>query len=330
MKKGIIKDVSDRDLSKPGRKHVIIERDTDHSAFSPLVDQDNLFYLHSRITREFCASESEDGYPGLPITEVEDENGCGTGEYKVEDDAFMFPVAAYIHGGIALSLGSGDHFPDKQFDVTKKAAWMWTNKKQFVRLCGEDSWMKVYDKEKDAWRPATKEEFTARLWNEAKAQLAEWQLWNDGYVFGYRTEISYVPYMRLYDDGHTEEEVDWKDGDESCWGFITDKADDIDFPRGEGWEVFDDTGLFVGDEYGIPEFVVTQVNPDGDRFYLADYSKEKGEKVASHAIWVKTKKDAKIFPSWWLVQSAAQDVIDKDRYSAYENCVEIDKIKDPE
>ena len=324
MKKGVIRDVAERDITKVGAKHVIIERDSD-PCVNPITDNDNLFYLHSNITREFCANESEKGYPGLPLVEIEDEDGYGTGEYKPEEDAFIFQVAAYIHGDIALSLGSGSHFPDQQWDVTRKAAWMWTNKKRFCELCGERNWMHVLDNGK--WRPAKdRDEFEGYLRGQAEELLDEWQKWHDGGVYGYRTEKSFVPYKRLYPDGHTEDEVDWADGADSCWGFIVDKPGDIDFPRGDGWEVFDASGDFVGDEYEIPEFVVTQVSPDGIRYFLAQYTKDKDG--MRDVAWSILPGDALTFSSWGKVQGVAQDVIDKDKYDAYRNCVERDRLKD--
>ena len=328
MKKGTIRDVSERDLTKVGAKHVIIEQDKDPGV-NPITDNENLFYLHSNITREFCANESQKDYPGLPIVEIEDEDGHGTGEYKPEEDAFLFPVAAYIHSGIALSLGSGSHFPDQQWDVTRKAAWMWTNKKRFCQLCGEQNWMHVYDEKLKAWRPAKdRDEFEAYLRKAAEVLLDEWQKWNDGEVYGYRTETSCVPYKRLYPNSHTEDEVDWDDGD-SCWDFIVDKADDIDFPRGDGWEVFDASGDFVGDEYDIPEFVVTCLRAkDGKRVYLHRYAKTTGIDHAMTQEWCENLDGALTFSSWGQVQSVAQDVIHKDNYDAYRNCVEKDKLKE--
>lgn len=328
MKKGIIRSVSERDLTKIGAKHVIIERDTDPRDINPITDDEGcLFYLHSNITREFCASESQEGYPGLPIVEILDEDGCGTGEYKPEEDAFMFPVAAYIHGRTVLALGSGSHFPDQQWDVTRDAAWLWTNKKRFCELCGERNWMHVYDDKTRTWRPAKdRNEFVEYLREGAKSVLKEWQKWSDGDVYGYVTETSYVPYKRLYPDGHTEDAVAWKDGDDSCWGYIVDKPDDIDFPRGDGWEVFDASGDFVGHEYGIPEFVVTQTTPDGIRYYLAQYTK--GKAGAYDVAWTAQLDSALTFTSWYQVQSVAQDVIAKDKYDAYKNCVEKDELKE--
>lgn len=329
MKKAIIRDVSERDLTEVGAKHVIIERDED-PALNPITDLGNLFYLHSNTTRGFCANESGEDYPGLPVTEILDEDGFGTGEYKPEKDAFIFPVAAYIHSGIVLSLGNGSHFPDQQWDVSRKAAWMWTDKKRFCELCGEQNWMHVYDKKAGEWRPAKdRDEFVEYLRGEARSLLDEWQKWNDGNVYGYRTETSSVPYKRLYPDGHTEDEVAWDDGEDSCWGFITDKANDIDFPRGNGWEVFDATGQFVGDVYGIPEFVVTCLRAsDGKRVYLHRFAKTAGVDHAMSKEWCENIDNALMFSSWWQVQSVAQDVIPKDEYDARKNCVEVDSIKE--
>lgn len=325
MRKGKIRDVRERDLTEVGAKHVIIEQDRD-PAVNPVTDNDNLFYLHSNITREFCGNESEKSYPGLPVVEIEDEDGYGTGEYKPEEDAFLFPVAAYIHGGIALSFGSGSHFPDQRWDVTRNAAWMWTNKERFCQLYGEQNWMHVFDKESRTWRPAkTRNEFVEYLRGEAKSLLECWQKWNDGEVYGYRTETSCVPYKRLYPDGHTEDVVAWEDGENSCWGFITDKANDIDFPREDGWEVFDATGRFVGDEYDIPEFVVTWVSPDGIRYYLTQYTKSRNG--AFGIKFAKALDDALTFSSWWQAQLVAQVAIPEAEYDAYKNCVEKDSVK---
>jgi hypothetical protein len=329
MRKGKIRDVSERDLTEVGAKHVIIVQDT-YRSVNPITDQDNLFYLHSNITQEFCANESEKGYPGLPIVEIENEDGFGTGECRPEEDAFIFPVAAYIHGRIALSLGNGSHFPDQQWDVSRKAAWIWTNKERFCQLCGEQNWMHVFDKESKTWRPAEdRDEFVEFLRGKAISLLNEWQKWNDGEVYGYRTETSNVPYKRLYPDGHTEDEVAWADGEDSCWGFITNKANDIDFPRGDGWEVFDSTGQFAGDEYDIPEFVVTcQRASDGKRVYLREFTKTAGVDHAMNKEWCENIDNAMTFSSWWQVQSVAQDVISEDEYDAYKNCVEKDRLKE--
>ena len=256
MKKGIIRSVKERDLTKVGAKHVIITRNTDYCGeFNPIVSPDNLspdnlFYLHSNI-KEFDGNESQKDYPGLPVEEILDEDGCGTGEYNPKEDAIISEVSAYIHGGIWLNLGNGSGFPDQQFDVTRKAAWMWTTKERFCKLIGEDKWMHIYDVERGEWKPAkTREEFLQYLRDEAKRLLDLWQKWSDGEIYGYKEVVSYVPYKRLYPDGHTEDEVKWEEEDET-FGYIINNINEIPFPRSEEWEVFDESGDFVGKEYDI-------------------------------------------------------------------------------
>ena len=333
MRKGEILPEWERDLTEKGGKHVIIKRDED-PCVNPVTDYDNIFYLHSNITREFCANESQKDYPGLPIEEIEDEDGCGTGEYRVKDDAVMFPVAAYIHGGIALSLGDGAHFPDQMWDVKRKAAWMWTDKKRFEEMCGD--WMHVYDRESKKWVPAESEEaFREYLRSRAESLLNEWQMWNDGCVYGFTTEVSCVPDKRLYDDGHTEDEIAWEDGDDSCWGFITDNANDIGFPRGEGWKVFDATGHFVGDEYDIPEFVVSKVVKTGIakgvRLFLCEYKEDKDSVHDVH--WEDDVKNAIKFDSYAECQDIAKKVIGEPahlrrlEYDPESNILELEEAK---
>lgn len=115
---------------------------------------------------------------------------------------------------------------------------------------------------------------------------------------------------------------DWEDGD-SCWGFFQDddsKYFDLDAERSYDdsveWFADDDTYI-VGKEYQVPEFVVTRVH-DGVRFFLSSYV---GEET-----WTADKSKALKFPSWWKVQSVAQDVIPKEQYNYKENCVEIDEL----
>lgn len=250
MKKGIIRNINERDLTKVGAKHVIIMRDTDYyGELNPIESPYNLFYLHSNI-KAFSGNESQKDYPGLPVEELSDYNGFGTGEYKLKEDTIVFEVSAYIHGGISLKLGNGSGFPDQQFDVTREAAWMWTTKERFCKLVGEDKWMHIYDVERGEWKPAkTREEFLQYMRGEAKYLLDMWQKWNDGEIYGYKVAVSYVPYKRLYPDGHTEDEVKWKE--DKTFGYIINNINEIPFPRSEEWEVFDESEDFVGKEYDI-------------------------------------------------------------------------------
>lgn len=44
------------------------------------------------------------------------------GKKTIEKQYWIWPVAAYIHSGIVLSLGSGRHFPDYNWDVSHVGA----------------------------------------------------------------------------------------------------------------------------------------------------------------------------------------------------------------
>jgi hypothetical protein len=249
MKKIKILDISERDMTEMDVKHIIIDRD-DCLGMNPITDWDNLFLLHSNIPREFCGNEHDENYVS-PLEEILDGGGFGTGVYTFRKGVVAFPVAAYIHSGIALSLGSGSHFPDQQWDVTRNAAYMWTDRERFEKLC--NTWMTMYDADVHKWRQAKDfEEFKAYLRKQAEAELKVFQMWNDGYVYGYRTEVP-EPYTKTYSDGTVVKGVDWSDGDDSCWGFITDKVGDINLPVNGNCRIFDASGDFVGDEYEIPE-----------------------------------------------------------------------------
>ena len=93
MRKGKVMDVRDRDMDKPGQRHVIIEQDK--VGVDPLHDWGQVFYLHSNIQR-FCGNECDKNYPGDPVVEIEDEDGYGTGRYKPREGVILFPVSAYI------------------------------------------------------------------------------------------------------------------------------------------------------------------------------------------------------------------------------------------
>lgn len=337
MKQGIVLGIKDRDMSEVGGKHVIITQD-DNSCFNPITDNENVFLLHMNI-RYMCGNEHEKGYES-PLVEIEDDDGYGTGEYRFKDGVIAFPVSAYIHGGISLMMGTvkcafGDSVAPGRggcgWDTTPNAGYLWTTKERYENLC--DKWMMIYDKELGKSRLAeTEKEFKDYLWNMAKNQLEEFKMWMDGKVFGFYTEIS-QPYNKVYPDGREIDCVEWVDGEDSCGGFITDKITDIDFPIGDGWKVFDDTGwnMFVGDKYDIPEYVVVQDQPDGVRRYLSGYLNGEDKVLGGNAkmcSWTDDLESAMTFTSWWKVQSVAQDVISKDKYDVHKNCVEKDKLKE--
>lgn len=41
---------------------------------------------------------------------------------EIEERYWIWPVSAYIHSGVVLSIGSGRHFPDQQWDVSHVGA----------------------------------------------------------------------------------------------------------------------------------------------------------------------------------------------------------------
>ena len=137
--------LEDRSESKAST-HVII--DWDRFPPNPLKEYDQVFLLHSNIPREFCGNESAKGYDD-PLEEIVDEDGYGTGEYRFRDGVVHFPVSAYIHSGVALRMGSIREFPCDHggWDTTRNAAYMWTDKERFEKMCCKDGWMTVYDEE---------------------------------------------------------------------------------------------------------------------------------------------------------------------------------------
>jgi len=48
---------------------------------------------------------------------------------QLEQEYWIFPVAAYVHSGVVLSMGSGSHFPDQQWDVSHVGAVLVTRNK---------------------------------------------------------------------------------------------------------------------------------------------------------------------------------------------------------
>ena len=278
--------------------HVIIERDNDPP--NPLVDYDQVFLLHSNI-RDFCGNEDDRNYDD-PLEEIVDEDGYGTGEYRFRDGVVHFPVSAYIHSGIALRMGSIREFPCDPggWDTTRNAAYMWTDKERFEKMCGP-TWMMVRDEKAgdNRLRPATEEEFRNHLWEIAKGELELFQKYLDGECFGYREETR-IPFKKVYPDGREVEDCDWEDGD-SCWGYYADSIDDIDFSKDEDTDVFDATGYFVGDEWTIPELVIR--HPETGMYLASEFDKlADGTPVA--AVWTQDLDKARVYRGWNIANNA--------------------------
>lgn len=324
MKKCKVHSVGD-ELFEKCSKRVVIHRDMFPP--NPLKDYDQTFYLHSLIN-DISGNEDDKNYPD-PLVEIEDEDGYGTGEYKCRDGVVAFWVSAYIHSGIALSLGTvrcafGDTpIPGgggRGFDTTPNAAFMWTNKERFEKMNGP--WMEVYDDDTKTRRPAKDhQEFLKYLKKIAEGELELFQKFLDGECYWFDTQIK-RSYIKTYENGETEKGHDWEDGGESCGGYYVDDVGDIDFPKEEGWEVFadDDCSNLVGDEYNIREFVILRKFDDGVKFIK--FPSENGI-----SMWTPDINDAYVYRSWGQAQVEAQRVIPKEEYDAYKNIKEIDDLR---
>ena len=332
MRHGTVLSTSDESF-ETAKEWVELHRDT--FGTNPMEDYDQLFEIWSNIPREIGSSKGAE----CPYEEILDDEGYGNGKYQIREGIIAVPVSAYIHSGIHLSVGSircmfGDtpvRPGGRGWDTTPDALFLYTYKRLWEKMMGEGSWMKVRvnpgDENDCSLRPATKEEFEEYVEKQAGYLVKELNLAEEGSVFGYTTHKR-VHYKRVDDDGTETDCWETQDGQESCWGFLTDKVGDIDFPR--DLPVYADPDgdcqWFVGDEYDIPEFVVTQV-VDGKREYLKDYTANaKGECLASE--WTHDLEEAHTYISWWQAQSVAQKVIRKEDYYAKRNCVEKDKLKD--
>lgn len=334
MKKGIILPVEERDLDDKNGKHVIIERDED--PLCPYRDWDQAFLFHSNIPREFCGNETDKNYED-PLEEIVDEDGFATGEYRFKDGIVVFPISAYIHGGISLTLGTcrcmfGDtpSPSGRGWDTTPNAAYLWTDKERYEKMCAP--WMTVWDEELKKSRPAKDEkEFMDHLRDLAQGELKEIQDYFDGRVWGFRTEVAF-PYTKTYADGRVEEGADWEDGEESCWGFYLGEGDnpgDIDFPKGDGWKVFDATGCFGHDEYDICEYVIVsycQPGHAGKRMFLKEYKRGGDDDRVISSLWTPDLEEAEIFEGY-CPSALARDLIPKELYDCEKNCVEIDTLR---
>lgn len=279
--------------------HVIIEQDTDCP--NPLKDYDQVFLLHSNITREFCGNESDSDYDD-PLEEIVDEDGYGTGEYRFREGVVHFPVSAYIHSGIALRMGSIREFPCDPggWDTTRNAAYLWTDRERFEAVCCKDGWMTVYDEETKTRRPAKDEaEFRKYLWEIAKGELELFQKYLDGECFGYREE-NRIPFKKVYPDGRKVDDCDWDDGD-SCWGFYVDSIDDIYFSKDEDTDVFDATGRFVGDEWTIPELVIR--HPETGMYLASEFGK-RADGTPVPAMWTQDLDKACVYRHWNAANNA--------------------------
>ena len=311
--------VEDRDKSK-ATKHIVIEWDRDCP--DPLHDYDQVFLLHSNVPRAFCGNEGDKDYED-PLVEIEDEDGYGTGEFRFRDGVVAFPVSAYIHSGIALSLGTTREFPCDPggWDTTPNAAYMWTDRERFEEVCRP--WMELYDEKAKTCRKAKDEaEFRQYLRDVARSELETLQKCLDGECFYWREEIR-RPYKKVWPDGTEEDCSDWEDGD-SYGGYYVDSIDDFEFDVDEDTDVFDNTGHFVGDTWTIPELVI--LHPDKKLYLRAEAEKMESGTYAP-AIWTTDLSAAKVFRYRGSAFNARVDG-DKRLWDAFGNDKAEGAIKD--
>lgn len=311
MKK-LIKSVKDDDFDTCLHRVIIRQ---DQCPCDPLREWDHPFEMWGNHRRyDFSTKNAENPF------EEDREDGD---TLVVRDGFVVFSVNLYDHSGLAFSLGGdpANGFDPGGWDTTTGAAYIYFTKETYESMCGKGTWKGTED-----------EEFRAELEKIAEGCIEELNLVERGMVFGYEEEIGTPVGTRIertYPDGRvdvqTTKDIEYEDGD-SCWGFLTGKADEIDFPRGPDIEVFDATECFAGDEYTIPEFVIRVPNADGGYTYLTDRPViANGKKIPGAYEWSAERSDAAVFYSWWKVQSVAQDVIPRDQYNHERNIERIDE-----
>lgn len=131
---------------------ITIHQDDDAMSPDEWAD-DNAFLVHYH--RDFYLSRDS------VITEDDARAWYQGEEIEQVTEYWIFPVAAYIHGGVALALGNGRGFPDYCWDVCHCG----------LVLLAREEWA---------------DEAAARKYAEAKIQ--EWNYYLSGQVYGYVVE----------------------------------------------------------------------------------------------------------------------------------------------
>lgn len=291
----------DSELFETCKERVLIKHDDSYC-----FDRDECerpFRLWSTNTRE-CSSDKD---AVCPVREEEREDGT----YIVNRDGFLvFKVSAYIHSGRVWALGNGGEFPDFMWDVSSMG-YLYTTRELWERCMGEGTWMRS--------RPGNPT-MTFNEWarSVAKSEIDELNLAEFGSVYGYETEKR-VDFKRVYKDGQEVEDHEWEAEEDSCWGFLTDKVDDIDFPRDPGVPVFavgDGAQHLVGEEYTIPEFVIRKKGNSDNWLYM------RGD-----GVFTATLEHARTFHSYNAALIAARVAVHNgsDAGDARENVIEKDE-----
>ena len=280
---------------------------------------DHLFIRWGRHPRyNFSDSIAE-----CPFIDEVDDNGEETGRKVAKKGLIVFAINLYDHSGLRFSLGgdpSGGGDPGG-WDTTKGAAFLYVDKERFVSYQGEGRWMQVpTDKDWAApWRPAKDmDEFRElTLRPLAQGEVDEMNLIEEGQCYGFSEEFG-IGWTKTYVDGRVETGIDWVEGPNSgCGGFLTEHADDIEFPRDPSVPVYyqpdvylcadEDNGLGPF-EYTIPEFVIRKDAPGPSSPDHRHYLYYAGTKGDEHQ-WVTDIDGAKTYNTWCSATATALAVL---------------------
>lgn len=249
----------------------------------------------------------------------------------------VFPVNLYDHSGLRFSLGDTASGSDPGgYDTTPGAAYLYVTKKRFIEHQGKERWMKVPTDGKDwgkPWRPARDIDEFMRLtlqpiaeWNVEELNLIE-----EGQLYRYDVQEC-DPWTKTHDaTGEVEQGCDWVDTADGCGGYLTEHADDIEFPRDVDITVYydDDCFLYSDDdrdlgayEYTIPEFIVRR--PD---MVKCDLSMEYLCMKDGNPTWTRDKSRATVFKTWCDANETAKKVLEYTNSSTIGELDDFDPTK---
>lgn len=195
---------------------------------------DHTFHIYMRNKRNYCFDRNAE----CPLQE--------DGEYK--KGYVVFPLSLHDHSLVRVGLFASAFFDE--WDSTLNAGYIYTNKEQYEKLHGKDTWCKVPNLMKKTYEKVSLEEFKKYLQEIAESEIKELNLLLEGSVWRMIHEIKEE--LRVtYKNGETKSCYNWVEVD-TCGGFVTDSVNDIDFVRDENIPVFICNGVFNNHTYNIP------------------------------------------------------------------------------
>ena len=176
-----------------------------------------LVYDHRQFLVERKGFSPSRIYDYMWAKEQVDDNNDSDGDYKEEMESYseyeaywIFPVDAYIHSGVHLSLANTRDYPDRRWDVSTSG---------YV-LAKKECWKDVED-----------------AYKVAESLIEEWNQCLSGEIYGFVVEKPNTTYTISKENVDTmitsgmftseeffsscEEDVDWEQVD-SCWGYYGD------------------------------------------------------------------------------------------------------------